>query len=310
MSNIQKVDFPNFSWINIENPTEQEINEIGAKYQFHPLDLQDCLTPSYRSKVDVYPKYTFLTSLFPIYNSESREIKPGEINFFISKNYIISVHRGELRVFKDFFHIFQVSSDMRQKYIDKSPEKLLYEMLNRLFLYCFPMIDHLSEDCDNIEKAIFAGKERRMVSEILIIRRNVTDYRKIMQVHKNVLKKLIFNIKDSSLFVMKKTDVYFESLVDYSKEIWDTLENLKERIEALQETNESQISFRLNDIMRILTIISVITFPITLLATIFGMNTVHSMPFIDNLFGFWYVISMMAIIAIIMLVFFKRKGWL
>jgi len=310
MSNRQKVDFANFSWINIENPEEKEINELANKYKFHPLDIQDCLTPSHRSKVDVYPGYTFMTSLFPTYNQKTREIKSAEINFFISKDYIITVHRGELQIFKDFFHIFQVSSDMRQKYQDKSPEKLLYEMLNRLFLYCFPMIDHLSEDCDNIEKAIFAGKEKRMVSEILIIRRNITDYRKIMQVHKNVLKKLVLNLKNSSLFVMKKTDVYFESLVDNSKEIWDTLDNLKERIEALQETNESQISFRLNDIMRILTVISVITFPITLLATIFGMNTVHSMPFVNNPFGFWYLIFIMVIVAVGMLIFFKNKKWL
>ena len=147
-----------------------------------------------------------------------------------------------------------------------------------------------------------------MVSEILIIRRNITDFRKIMQVHKNVIKKAITYFKQSPYFVMKKTDAYFESLVDYSKEIWDTLDNLKERIEALQQTNESQISFQLSDIMRVLTIISVITFPITLIAAIFGMNTIHAMPFVNSPLGFWYIIAIMISVASAMLIIFKKKG--
>lgn len=310
MATTQKVQFPNFSWINITSPTEKDIRQLGEKYGFHPLDLADCLSLSYRSKIDVYSKYTFITLLFPVYNRETREILPTELNFFISKDYIISVSHGELKVFNDFFNLFQVSSDLRQKYPEKSPEKLLYEILNKLYLYNLPMIDHLSADCDNIEKAIFSGKEKIMISEILLIRRNITDFRKVMQVHRNVMKKLIHSLKESPLYIIKKTDAYFESLVDYTKEIWDMLDNLKERIEAIQDTNESQISFRLSDIMRILTIISVITFPITLLATIFGMNTIKAMPFIDHPFGFWYVIGIMILIIVGMLAVFKKKGWI
>ena len=310
MSNIKKIEFPNFEWIDIENPEEKDMNYLAEKYKFHPLDIADCLSQSHRSKIDRYPKYTFIISMFPVYNRKTREIKAGEIDFFISKNYLITIHRQEFKIFIDFLNLFRLSSDLRQKYPDKSPEKLLYEILNKLFLYCIPMIDHVSQDCDNIEKAIFTGHERKMVSEILIIKRNITDFRKTMQVHKNVLKKLIYTLKESQLFVMKKTDVYFESLIDYTKEIWDTLENLKERIEALQETNESQISFRLNDVMRILTIISVITFPVTLLATVFGMNTIESMPFINNPNGFWYVVGIMIVIVTGMLITFKKRGWL
>jgi magnesium transporter len=310
MSNVQKIEFENFSWINLEKPTEKDIQQLGEKYGFHPLDLHDCLSLSHRSKIDTYPNYIFIVTLFPIFNQKTREISSAELDVFISNKYLITIHRGELKVFNEFFNLFRISSDLRVKYPDKSPEKLLYEIYNKLFSYCFPMIDHLDSDCDQIEKAIFAGQEKHMVSEILVIRRNITDFRKIMQVHKNVFKKMIFTLKANPLFVMKKTDAYFESLVDFSKEIWDTLENLKERIEALQQTNESQISFKLSDIMRILTTISVITFPVTLLATIFGMNTVHAMPFINHPLGFWYVIGIMVVIIISMLTIFKKKGWM
>ncbi len=310
MSNTKKIEFPNFYWLDIEKPNEKDINELGEKYKFHPLDISDCLTLSHRSKIDSYQKYIFLVLLFPIYNRTERSIKAAEFNIFVGDKYLITMHKGQIQIFNDFFDLFRISTDLRNKYSDKSPEKLVYEIINKLFLYCFPIIDHLSEDCDNIEKAIFSGQEKHMVSEILIIRRNITDVRKIMQVHKEVIKKTITHLKQNSIYVMKKTDVYFESLIDSAKEIWLNLENLKERIEALQETNESQISFKLSDIMRILTIISVTTFPITLLATIFGMNTINAMPFTQNPFGFWFVIGIMVIIVSLMLTIFKKKDWM
>lgn len=209
MPSVQKIEFPHFTWINMSNPTEKETMELGEKYGFHPLDLADCLSLSHRSKIDVYPKYTFLVFLFPIYNRKSREIEPTELDIFISKDYLVTVQNNNLKTFTNFFNLFRVSSDLRQKYQDESPEKLLYEILNKLFLYIFPMIDHLSADCDNIEKAIFSGKEKRMVSEILLIRRNITDFRKIVQVHKDVLKKLVYNLKDNTLFMMKKNRCLF-----------------------------------------------------------------------------------------------------
>ena len=310
MNKVQKINFENFEWVNIIDPTEKEMNDLRVAHDFHPLDLADCLAASHRSKVDVYPEYTFVVFIFPSYNRTTREIESTEINFFISNNYLITVHHGTLDVFNEYFNLFTLSPDLRKKYADRSPEKLLYEVLNKIFLYILPIIDHVSDDSDNIERAIFTGRERKMISEILVIRRNITDLRKIMQVHKNVLKKAILNFKESPLFVMKKTDVYFESLLDYTKEIWDTLENLKERIEALQQTNESQISFRLADIMRILTIISVVMFPVSLLAAIFGMNTNQSMPFVDSPYGFWYVIGIMVVIVMIMLAIFRKKDWI
>lgn len=310
MSKIVNIPFKNFVWRDISNPTEADIQELGESYKFHPLDLADCLSVSHRSKIDTYDDYTFLAFIFPTYVRETEEIEASEINVFLGKDYLITVHQGTLETFNDFFQRFKLSSELRGNYPGESPEKLLYEIINKLLVYTLPMIDHMNDECDHIERAIFKGKEKKMISEILQTRRNVTDFRKIMQVHKNVIKKLIYTLKHNEMYMMKKTDVYFESLLDYTKEIWDTLDNLKERIEALQQTNESQISFRLSDIMKILTIISVITFPITVLATIFGMNTVASMPFVDDPQGFWYVIGIMGGMIVIMLGFFKKQGWL
>lgn len=308
MAKIKTLHFQNFDWINVENPEQNEIEYLREKYRFHPLDLKECLQYSQRTKLDIYDEYAFFISLFPVFHRSTRKITAGQIKFFISKKNLIMIHHGDVRVVSDFWKIFEISDELRAKFTDGSPERLLYELLNRIFLYCFPMIDHLITDCDKIDEAIFSDQESRMISEILIIRRNITDFRKIMQVHKNVLKRLVSYLKESPLYVMKKTDAYFESLVDYTKEIWDTLDNLKERIEALQDSNESRLSFKLSYIMKTLTLISVFTFPLTLFATLFAMS-IPGIPFSKSPYGFWYAVILLFFLFIFMFSVFKKNKW-
>jgi len=170
------------------------------------------------------------------------------------------------------------------------------------------MLDHVSMDINELEKKIFAGLEKKMVREILIIHRNITNFRKIMQTHKNVLKKLIDN-RDSNKYRLNGLRVYFEELVEDTKDIWDTLQGFKEAIESLQSTNESLISFRINDIIKTLTIISVMALPVTLVASVFGMNARH-MPFIGDENDFWILIAICFAAGVGMLLFFFRKKML
>jgi len=309
MAETKNIKFKHFLWIDINKPKHHDIEELSETYRFHPLDSQEALKKSHRSKIETRGSYTFIGLHFPVYDRIKQEIYEGEIKVFISKKFLITVHHGELDSFDEFIHLFEISKPLRDKFSDGSPERLLYEILNRIYLSRFPMIDHLIIDCDSIEHAIFARREERMISKILSLRRNITDFRKIMQVHKNVIRRMVHELKENHLFVMKKTDAYFESLIDYTKEMWDTLENLKERIEALQQTNESQISLKMSGIMKMLTIISVMTFPLTLIAAIFGMNMVHGMPFVNNANGFWIVILIMLGIITFMLSIFKWKKW-
>jgi magnesium transporter len=102
---------------------------------------------------------------------------------------------------------------------------------------------------------------------------------------------------------------YYADLVDHSKRIWEMLDNQKEMVEVLSNTNESLLNNKMTDIMKTLTIFSVIVFPLTLLAAIFGMNAKY-MPFVDGIYGFWIIIGMMLVGCAAMLIFFKRKKWL
>lgn len=313
MSVIQTIKHKDFRWIDIHcgnGNKSKGIKYLEENFNFHPLDIEDCASITHRAKCDAYPYYSFLILLFPSYNKKTREIITSEIDFFISKDNLISVHRNNnLATYTNFFNLCTENIEEKEKFLSLPPERLLYEILNRLYIDCLPMLDHVSEDVDNIEKQIFSGNEKEMVHEISIIRRNITDFRKLMQPHKNVIKKLAASLQENPLFAIQKTDAYFNNLIDYTKEIWDALDNYKERIEALQATNESLISFKLNDIMKILTIISVITFPITLIAAVFSMNT-PGIPFTEYKYGFWIVLCIMLSIALLMLGHFKRRDWM
>jgi magnesium transporter len=306
--NIHEIKANKLRWINVNNPAQEEIDYLRDEFDFHPLALEDCVTPTHRSKIDEYKKYYFMVLLFPIYDRKTREIRPAEVHLFIGKDFLVTIHNNELPPLVDIFRICQNSQESRASYFEESIEMLIYAVLEKLLVYIYPMLDHLSLDIDKSEKEIFSGNEKKMVEEILIIRRNITDFRKIMQVHKKTLQKLTSWLQANDNFSMTKNDLYYSNLIDHTKEFWDALGSYKEAIEALQETNESLISHRINDIMKALTVISLTMLPVTVIASIFGMNT-DSLPFKDNPYGFWILIGINSIVIILITIFFKKKRW-
>lgn len=305
--NLKEIKIADNRWLKITNPGQEEIGYLKEKFKFHPLDLKDCLSPAQRPKFDRHPEYLFMILLFPVYNRETREIESSEIDFFIGPDYLITVDDGRLPPLVDFFNLCQTSDEARQQFCSSSIEKLFQEVSSRLLLYCYPMMDHLSLNIHSIEKQIFSGHEKKMVSEIMITRRNITDFRRIMQAHKNVLKKFI--AEKAASIGQKNLTTFYDSLIENTKEIWDNLESFKESIETLQETNESLISFRLNDIMKFLTIISVIMLPVGVIGGIFGMNA-SFMPLVGKPGDFWIILSLMLSVVFGMTFFFIKKKWL
>ena len=310
MKNIREVQFNSFRWIDIVNFGQEEKDYLAKNFSFQPLDLDDCLSPTQRPKTEQYPNYTFLILLFPVYNRQTRQIFPSEVDFFLGKNYLITVHHNELSPIIDLFNVCQVDEKKRGECLNQGPAYLLHQLLNQFYQYCFPMLDHISLDISRVKKNIFSGNEKKMVSEILIIRQNIADFRKIMQVHKNTVQRFIGKKNGQShQSIPSKLQTYFDDLINLAKEIWDNLESFRESIETLQQTNESLISNRLNDIMKLLTMISVILLPITLIASVFGMNA-RNMPIVGQVNDFWVIIGMSAGVVVLMLIYFKRKHWI
>ncbi len=294
-----------FRWINVDKPGKKQINWLRDNFKFDETDLKDCLPPNQRPKVVDYPTYIFMILQFPVYNSETGEINSSEINFFISKYFLITVHTDGLPTINELFN-----KEKKQKQKNKNMSTIPYLVLHDLLHYCFPMLNHINQDIDSIESYIFKHERNTIdtIREILRIKRNIVDFRKIMQAHKSIIQKLIRESEQS--LTTQKIEAYYSNLVNHTKDIWEFLENYKDTIDALHETHESLNSNRLNQIIKTLTVFSVIVFPLTLLAAIFGMNTMNSMPFIGSQYDFWYIAGIMFVGMLTMIFYFKHKKWL
>ncbi len=304
---IQQIKTKNLLWLNISRVSSEEMKYLEEKHKFHPLHLTDCVSPTQRPKLNISSKYLFMVLLFPKYNRRTREITSTEVDFFIGSNFLVTVHRNELSPLINFFNLCQISQSQQKKYFTGNPAVLLYEILNRLLSYCGPILDNINLNVSNIEEHIFRGYERRMVKEILIAKRNIVNFRRIMQVHRTVISKLLN--KSGLFFSPGQLKIYFEELIEMTDDIWQNLENLNQTIEAIEQTNNSLISFQLNDIIKILTTISVIVLPITLISSIFGMN-IRFLPLVNHASSFWLIIGLMALSFLSMIYYFKKRKWL
>ncbi len=234
-------------------------------------------------------------------------IKGSELDIFIGHDFLITCSDGQLDQLNNLFWQCKTSDQLRKLYTNNGPTMLLYHLINKLQHACTPMMEHMSVDISEIEKTIFSGQEKVMVHHILSIKRNINNFRRYIRIHKNVLQKLISH-KDK-YFISSSSVLYFNNLIEQTKEIWDGLDNLKETIGDIHNTNESLISFKLNDIMRTLTIISVIFTPINFIAFIFSMRA-SGMPLVERPNAFAMVISIMFSLALLLYIVFKKKKWL
>ncbi len=297
---------PGVRWVNVTRPEKRELAYLAKEFKFHPLNLEDCASPAQRPKLVEYPQYLFLVLIFPLYDRKTMEVVPAEIDFFISEKYVVTVHRSELFPFMQFFDECRKDLTLQQR-VMASSDQLLYEILERLLAHTFPMLDHVSVDINRLQKEIFAGNENQFVREILSTRRNIVTFRRIMQAHKAIIRRV--EDKGRKFFKGKGLTFYFDNLVEHTKDIWDALENQKDSIEALKDTNEALISFQLNNIMKLLTIISVVMLPAGLVANVFSTNA-QNVPFIGLPGDFWILVGIMTIVGVTMLAFFHKKKWL
>ncbi|MFH0951102.1 MAG: magnesium transporter CorA family protein [bacterium] len=312
-SKIQRlvIDNPQTSykieWFNIVDAGKTEIDYLRKNFQFDLQHLKASSGKTIAQRPDLMEQndYVFLILHFPILNNGN--IEAGEIDFFIGHQYLITLHNGNIPALNDFFQTAKKDQTMLKAYQAESSAILLADILDKLIQSVYHLLDDNSKNINKVEKIIFDQQQKQAVSLILNMRRNIINIRKILQNHKNILKKLT-DMK-STLVDDQEIKQNYERLVDHSKRIWEILENQKEMVEVLNSTNESLFNNQLNSIMKILTVFSVVILPLTWLAGVFGMNVVN-MPLVQMHHGFWYILLIMLAILIFMLLWFKHKKWL
>ncbi len=295
------------TWLSIINAEKKEIDYLRRKFNFNISHLKASIATVFaqRPMVEDEDKYVFVILHFPTFKGD--RIVPGEIEFFISHGYLVTLHNGNLKSLNDFFEYCKKNPEQLLSFNNESSSILLYELLSRLIKDSFNILDQNSIKINEVEDIIFEGDQKQAVSRILELRRNIINIRKIMQNHTNILKHL--QGMKSSLVPHESIKKHYEDLEQHSKRIWEILDLQKEMVEVLNGTNESLLNDKMNIIMKTLTIFSVLVLPLNLLAGIFGMNTKY-MPFVDGLNGFWIILSIMTVGFLLLLTIFTKKRWL
>lgn len=303
--NVQSVRHGTLTWIDITHPGDAEIEWLRRNYNFHPLHLDDTLSKIQRPKIDDADDYTFIVLHFPVYSKLVRITTPSEVDIFVGANYLITAHSGALKPLTRLFKQCQEDQSVRAEAMGRSTGYLLYQIIDKLVDYCFPILSKINTNIEQIEDEIFEEKIRQTVQEISIVRRDIIAFRRIIKPLIPVLASLE---RKQRPFLNEDIEEYFGDLTDHLSKIWDTLEDYKEVIEGLSDTINSLTSNRTNDIIKVLTIISVILLPLTLISGIYGMNI--PLPVSNHPLAFEIVMGVMLTVIIAMLGFFKWKKWI
>jgi magnesium transporter len=295
------------TWIHLDSPSLERAQELAERFGWHPLDVEDVMSKRQRPKVDDYADegYLFGVLHFPVYDRAIQRLNAGELDVFVGPDYLVTLPTVELLPVTRLFQRCQDDVHFREQLFSKGSGRLLYEVLDDLFDYCFPILDKIGHKLDSLEDDVFEGRSEEVVRDISNVKQEIISYRKIIKPERSTLRLLERHVER---FLPEELELYFDDVVDAAERIWDILDNYKEVVEALEDTNESVISHRQNDVLRVLTVFSVVLLPLTLITGFFGMNV--RFPGFDTVWAFWTIAGVMFAALVGLLAFFRLKRWL
>ncbi len=300
------LEHKHLTWIDFEAPGKEDITYLNEKFDIHPLVIEELVTPSYQPRVLRYPNCLFFSLHIPLFDVKERTTYPGELDIILTKDHLITGHRHPIYQINQFFDDLERRPAIRREYFEATPAHTLYRLLQILLESSFPKLRHISDKLDFIESQVFAGKEKEMVEEISVVKRDILNFRRTLKPQRSLIESLL-SIEQP--FIPRELRLYFQDLVSTNIRIWNMLESSKETIEALEDTNNSLLSNKLNQTMKVLTIFSAVILPLTVYSNAMSMNTKH-LPFSEAGGGFWIHLSMMFLISMLTIIVFRLKRWI
>jgi magnesium transporter len=309
---VRELTASGLTWVNVVAPDVETATALADRFGWHPLDVEDVVSKRQRPKVDDYEEegYLFTVLHFPVYDKQVQRLNAAELDLFIGQDYLVTIPNRELLPVTRLFARCESDEGLRGQLFAKGAGRLLYEVLDDLFDYCFPILDKIGHKLDTIEDEMFEGASQEVVRDISNVKQEIISYRKVIKPERTTLRVLERRV---DRFLPEELEDYFDDIVDAAERIWDQLDNYKEVVEALESTNEAVIAHRFNDVLRILTVFSIVFLPATLIASIWGMNVGlpgGGDPLTGGHLTFWLVMAAMIGGLIGMIGFFRWKRWL
>ena len=297
-------DTPNISWINVDGIHDVEIvDSLGRQFDLHPLVVEDILHPGQRPKMEDYDSFFYIVFNMLSYDEALHEIKSEQVSLVLTKHAVLSFQERPGDIFDPIrARIRNGKGRIRRM----SSDYLSYSLLDAVVDNYFIILEKVGERIEELEESVITDPQPESMQEIHRLKREMLFLRKSVW----PLREMISNIEKSESPLLKKATLkYFRDLYDHTIQVIDTVETFRDMLSGLHDTFLTSISNRMNEIMKVLTIIATIFIPLTFVAGIYGMNF-EFMPELKWRWGYFSVLSLLAVLAIFMLYLFRRKKWL
>lgn len=302
---MKKLTHNNLTWIDLENPTREEVSKVMADYDIDPVVAQELILPTYKPKAINHERYLYLILHFPAYRHTHCGDHPQEVDFIIGDNFLITARYCHIDQLENISKVFEVQSMIEKNYFADSPSHLFYYIMKEFYKGLNDEIDYINDSLITIEKKIFQGQEKQMVIALSGVSRNLLGFRNSIQAQTETMRNFeeigreFFNIE------------YAYNLGDMVSEHYRIEQALDKNIEILaelRETNNSLLSTKQNEIMKTLTIITFIMMPFTIIASMFQMGMEYA-PVIGIKYDFYFVVGLESLLALLVFFYAKRKRW-
>lgn len=304
-STIAQTDLHNFTWVNVTAVTPFEIAKLQSEFGFEMEDLKRCLPPIQSPHVLARQNYIFFILLLPIFDRDTGLIHRTEVDFFITKNTLVTLHDGGLHGLDSLFASC-LASRLPAEIKTHNPAELAFSIIRFLLNNIHPMLIHIANDIDEIRTSMFENSSREVINDILRIHTNVATLRTISHTYKRCIEK--FEHCAIERFPWHSIENSFPDLLSDVKEDWDSTELHHQAISAIHQSYSSFVSSRTGEVMKTLTLFSVIVFPLTLLVALSDLSIPgNPLRSIDGSFSL--VILLLVSGAVGMFIYYKKKRW-
>lgn len=303
---VTKHTHKNITWVDLESPTNEEVRQVMEEYAFHPSIAEELLLPTMKPKVAFYDnKIIYLILHFPALKHSHGDKQNQEVDFIIGKNFLITTRYDTIDSLHKFSKVFDTNSILDKGSDLEHAGFLFFHMIQKLYHALEYELEYIYDALEEVEKNIFEGKEKEMVVDLSNISRDLLNFKQALRLHKEILESL--EIVGKKLFGDDFSYQLKTIIVEYYK-IQSDIDSNMDSLSEIRETNNSLVSTKQNEVMKILTIMAFITFPLSLVASIFGMNTIY-LPIVGQPNDFWIITGFMGIATIFFFSFFKYKKW-
>lgn len=303
---ISRYNYKDLVWVDVQSPSQEEVRSLMEEFSIHPLVADELLGPTLRPKVDLYHDFIYLILRFPTLTHKHDGKEDQEIDFIIGKKFIITAHYDLVDQLHEIVKVFEVNSILNKSDMGDHAGFILYHILKKLYGSLDGELEHINHSFMDIQSKIFSGKERDMVNSISHLNRDLLNFKQTLRPHKEVLES--FEIAGAKLFG-QDFSYYLRTIVGEFYKISSILDGHRETALDLRETNDSLLTTKTNDIMKLLTVMSFTFLPLSFISSVFGMNA-EGMPIVSGQYAFWEISAGMFVIGIFLLIFFKYRKWL